>query len=1072
MARKRKGSLEFQQKLILNKWLLNLFGKDNLEDLSADLKEERFEGYDAENISLFYHRITNPPLENTCIRPEELLVFDENIFRHTERLNRYRTEKIRWKYFQYFALLFTEIYLDRYFHDSAGLREELNKYVKAFNTQNEPADHVDPFDQNDLSRITFFQATGSGKTLLMHINVMQYQHYLKKSNTLHELNHIILLTPNEGLSKQHLGEFKASGIPAVLFEKEKNRNLFSGRQVEIIDIHKLADKMGDKTVAVEAFEGKNLVLVDEGHRGSSGEEWMKRRNRLSEGGFTFEYSATFEQAVAASNDKKLEQQYAKSILFNYSYRYFYYDGFGKDFKILNLDDSKDVNGPDRALYLTACTLTFYQQMRFFEDNQQIVHEFNLEKPLLVLVGSRVTKSLSKKEASDVIEFLLFLGNFLKNERASIRDIKTILRDQHGLSWENRNIFSDAFTYLDSLDQKPAEIFTDIKRHIFNSDHGFLIIEHLKGSEGEIALRLGDAHPFGIINVGDSKKLAELCRKYEDVFEVRDREFADSYFTRINEKDSSINILIGSKKFSEGWNSWRVSTMGLMNVGKKEGSEIIQLFGRGVRLKGFNFCLKRSSEVSNKPPKHIKKLETLNVFGVRSGYMKQFSEFLEKEGLYKENDFRDIILPVLCHPTFNNQKKLKTIQLKEGLDYKKDAPHPVLELELEYFRRHPVVINWYPKIQARISPDADSFVAMANPERDNFLKDHLSFMDINKLFFDLESYKNQHGWHTLNLSKKNIRELLLDPSWYEIEIPRERMKFSSNMADDILRWEEIASALLKKYLERFYKLKRSRWEQKHLEYRFLDEQDRNLLWNEENEQHQYVVSVNVEREDLIEEIMKLKKSIENGNPRSLKSGDFNILFESKHLYQPLIYVGKEVSYIKVKPVALNEGERIFVEGLESYVKKQIDFFKDKEVYLLRNQSRGTGVGFFDEGAFYPDFILWILWDGFQYISFVDPHGMRHARLEDPKLKFYERIKEIEDSLRQHDDRITLNSFIVSTTAHKTGSPWWGSDLDIKEFHNSNIFFQKEDSDLYIKEIVDRSLRRQLDGNSNIGVECEV
>ena len=52
-------------------------------------------------------------------------------------------------------------------------------------------------------------------------------------------------------------------------------------------------------------------------------------------------------------------------------------------------------------------------------------------------------------------------------------------------------------------------------------------------------------------------------------------------------NSSINILIGSKKFSEGWNCWRVSTMGLMNIGQSEGSEIIQLFGRGVRLKLVN-----------------------------------------------------------------------------------------------------------------------------------------------------------------------------------------------------------------------------------------------------------------------------------------------------------------------------------------------------------------------------------------------------------------------------------------------------------------------------------------------------
>ena len=42
------------------------------------------------------------------------------------------------------------------------------------------------------------------------------------------------------------------------------------KSVEIIDIHKLREDMGEKTVAIDAFEGNNLVLVDEGHRGSSG----------------------------------------------------------------------------------------------------------------------------------------------------------------------------------------------------------------------------------------------------------------------------------------------------------------------------------------------------------------------------------------------------------------------------------------------------------------------------------------------------------------------------------------------------------------------------------------------------------------------------------------------------------------------------------------------------------------------------------------------------------------------------------------------------------------------------------
>ena len=83
--------------------------------------------------------------------------------------------------------------------------------------------------------------------------------------------------------------------------------------IEIIDIHKLREDMGEKTVAIDAFEGKNLVLVDEGHRGASGKEtgwWMQARNRLCEHGFSFEYSAMFGQAMKASGNRKLEQDYA------------------------------------------------------------------------------------------------------------------------------------------------------------------------------------------------------------------------------------------------------------------------------------------------------------------------------------------------------------------------------------------------------------------------------------------------------------------------------------------------------------------------------------------------------------------------------------------------------------------------------------------------------------------------------------------------------------------------------------------------------------------------------------------
>ena len=112
--------------------------------------------------------------------------------------------------------------------------------------------------------------------------------------------------------------------------------------MKVTEITKLVmEKRGEgDSVPVEAFEGNNLIFVDEGHKGSGGEVWRAVRDALGETGFTFEYSATFGQALAAANNEVLLTEYGKAIAFDYSYRYFYDDGYGKDFQILNLTDEK------------------------------------------------------------------------------------------------------------------------------------------------------------------------------------------------------------------------------------------------------------------------------------------------------------------------------------------------------------------------------------------------------------------------------------------------------------------------------------------------------------------------------------------------------------------------------------------------------------------------------------------------------------------------------------------------------------------------------------------------------------
>ena len=95
-------------------------------------------------------------------------------------------EPIVWKYFQYLTLLFSEIYLDRYFRDPKALLVELNAQVAAYNADKPEVDRIAAFDETaeawpQLNKLAFWMATGSGKTLLMHANILQYRHALGPS---------------------------------------------------------------------------------------------------------------------------------------------------------------------------------------------------------------------------------------------------------------------------------------------------------------------------------------------------------------------------------------------------------------------------------------------------------------------------------------------------------------------------------------------------------------------------------------------------------------------------------------------------------------------------------------------------------------------------------------------------------------------------------------------------------------------------------------------------------------------------------------------------------------------------
>ena len=1071
MAKKSAKQVSFDDQLVLFRYFLHELKIDSLGALSEKLNNTEFEGTNESGNTYFCNYITRIcKMRGAAISAEKLRLYDENICHHTHQISEKRGV-FHWKYFQYVALLFTEMYLDRYFSNAAGFCDDLNAWLKEKRNESLGLIDFEPYTPEKLNKLAFMCATGSGKTLIMHMNILQYLHYFKRAKRLNSrlsINKVIVLAPNEGMSKQHLEELELSSIPAVIFEKDHGFTTRRG-DVIVVDMNKLKEEGKVKTVSVDSFEQNNLVLVDEGHRGLSGDVWYDYRTRLSAEGFAFEYSATFKQALNANakkdDERALMEEYGKSIIMDYSYKYFYSDGYGKDYRIYNLQSSIDTE--QRQLYLVGCLLSYYQQIKLFDSKQDELQEFRIEKPLLVFVGNRVTAKTSKNEMTDVEEVLDFINSFVSNRAISIARINAVLKDDTGLIDGNGNeLFYQDFEALKEAfgtDPNPADIFSDLLRLVFNAegagDEPRLHMENLRQVPGEIGLKIGElGEYFGVISIGDTTGLIKNCEKKSIV--VKTEEFvSESLFRSINDRSSNIKVLIGSRKFTEGWNSRRVSTMGLINFAKGEGSQAIQLFGRGVRLKGYEGCLKRSRklDIQIATPKHIELLETLTIFGVKAQYMEDFKSYLELEGAPTNDNIREFHLPVISRFDAVKSKKLHVIKVKNGANFKKQARRLILDVPdegfLRYLGKSKTIIDCRSKIQTIDS--TFSFELKSMPQEQVIPKEKLNLLDYRRIFEELEQYKSEKKYFNISIVQEKLISILQTDGWYGLLIPQNYLDITSLAKLEAIT--DYAIMALKSYMDKFFKYEKERWEAPLLEYATLDADDSNFVdeYTITYAQQHALDTTGEELETFITEIAAILQA--NNGLDEYKKNSFRgrmVVFDFKsHLYAPLICLEKSNLKIQVSPVALNSDEMVFVDHLKEYVETHGDVLEGKSLYLLRNKSK-VGMGFFEAGNFYPDYILWIDTDDKQYISFIDPKGLMHVHPDDPKVEFYRTIKELEVRLAPTAEgkTVILNSFIMSGTPSSQLRQWWNMDRLQREEKNVYTLDNSECVDLMIEKIL--------------------
>ena len=669
--------------------------------------------------------------------------------------------------------------------------------------------------------------------------------------------------------------------------------------------------------------------------------------------------------------------------------------------------------------------------------------YHIADPLWIFVGSTVNTN-KQAEGSDVLTVVQFFDALLRNERGwAQKKLKQVLDGESGIEDEGGcDVFADRFKQLGAKGKDADALYRDILKRVFHAGAGGrLHVGDIKGKAGELGLKVsGAAHYFGLVYIGDTANFKDLIEQHCPEVEVDEDQIAEGLFENIKRPDSRINVLIGAKKFIQGWDSWRVTNMGLLNIGRSEGSEIIQLFGRGVRLQGLNHSLKRSAALPGDHPSGLEILERLNIFAVRANYMAQFRDYLEREGVEPSGEV-EITLPIKTSGAFLKRKLIVPHLPVES----RFAVSDRILLEAESKTEYKVVLDRSTKVD-RIGSAAGAFqsASFAGGSEQWLHPDDMPWLDWDAIYLEVLQFKEERGFHNLLVRPKKLREIVAagDPRLWGLICDAAFVR--PRDAIQAMRLQSAIVAVLKKYAENFYRKRQMRWDAERMDYKPIHKANDNFA--------DYVVKVPRSDKALLQTVLDAIDEWKRAH-KQLSQDLPNIHFD-RHLYQPLLVAKND--RIRSVPPLLNEGERKFVEDLVAFCKTGPESLRGKELYLLRNLSKGHGIGFFEDSSFYPDFILWITEGEKQRLVFVEPHGMKletHPSIN-PKVNLHKKLKLQEAAARKksRNKHLVLDSYVISRTPFDELRQQHGIEWDRAKYAEAHVLFGDEPNNGHIEAIV--------------------
>lgn len=849
-------------------------------------------------------------------------------------------------------------------------------------------------EKEEINRASFWMATGSGKSIVMIKLLSLLGKAIREKKIPNKP--IMLLAPNDTILaqfKDNVAKYNNHNTDFITlkelreYESTTQGGLFGETTVFIArsDLLDCAQNVG-KDKSAKRLDYKNYcnnegwyILLDEAHRGDSKESIRKYyineiacgdKLREYEGysyngysrGFIFNFSATFSDELDFF-----------TCAFNYNLEKFNNDGYGKNIAVLDShlkSFNKESDESERIIRIIEGFILFSAIKQSKKELLHKARDFGISNiqyhnPLIIAVSDKV----NTQDAGIKLYFKAIL-QILKEDK-DIQEIAKNLYEKlkNQELYFAKDVLSDEFLeYVKNTDSK------NVRENIFYASEPSHL-ECFRANEKELAFKSKNANePFMLLNIAEVKKWEK-----EHLLELGVESFKDlqkSYFKHINEGDSSINIMLGSKVFSEGWDSNRVNLIYFINIGSKNAKKyVLQTIGRGVRIEPFTNVRKRMRycDIHEYSTKQILSplacgLETLFVLASDNEAIKYILEEIESfitqyplKGFKKTNTLSPLPAPKYKNTESKERRYKIAKKEEEGLKaYMQSFDEDVLTLNTCVIHKE-CSYGTLREIKDFLDDKSERIIQYGDFQE----------FDKNKTF--------SHIHRILNARNKELKEFV-------------------DLSDEINHYQSFKTTLGESFANEINGIIKT-------------------ILNAKSE-----TQLKVEFESGKISLDEYTQSIKN-NTDSITINSYTISAKLReHYYNPLIIYSKSDRDSKINFAINEESEKEFLQDLEEFLQRDSKGLMKYEwcfSKLVENIDT-LYIPYFDSEAqserkFYPDFIFWFKnrENGEYTILFIDPKGLtREANARD-KIQGFEALFK-DKSFLYKGSNITVYLFYYNKT----------------------------------------------------------